>query len=169
MNIIKDILDFLRQFWPFEIVYAYQRGVRFWCGKDTAELQPGLYMFVPFFGHIETVNVKTDTLQIQNQNLTTRDGTGISVSANMTYQVVDARAAYVNVQAFVNNIADECRTALATRIRDHDYADLLAEQDDLEAECLETINAAAGEWGVEVIHVGLADFIRTKNLSLTKL
>lgn len=169
MSWVQVVLDFLRQFWPFEIVYSYQKGVRFWCGHDTAELDPGLYMFVPFFGHIETVNVKPDILRLSNQNLTTRDGLGVSCDLTVAYEIFDARAAHVAVQQVVDNLADEARAALAIGVRTHTYDEILTDQHATEAHMLEAVNATAEEWGVIVSRVSLVDFIRTKNLSFSKL
>src|SRR5690348_1688464 len=103
MGWLQPILDFLRQFWPFQIVHSYELGIRFWCGNDTKELDPGLYMFVPFFGSIETMHVRPDVIWLANQDLTTQDGVGITLSATLLYEIDDARAAFVNVQNVTDN------------------------------------------------------------------
>lgn len=169
MNFISTILDFLRQFWPFEVIYSYQKGVRFWCGHDTAELEPGLYLFLPFFGHIEAVNVKPDILRLSNQNLTTADNLGVSCDVTLAYEIFDARASHVNVQQVIDNLADEARAALAAVVRVKSYADLLGMQADAETAMCKAINETASDWGITVTRVALVDFIRTKNLSFSKL
>lgn len=169
MNFIKDILDFLRQFWPFEIVHSYERGVRFWLGEDVALLEPGLYMFVPFFGSIHTVAVVQDYIRLGNQNLTTKDGKTLLVSSNVRYEVTDARAAFVGVQEFPVSLADAARQHLSSAIREYDYADLLAKQSDLERDTKNAINKVSTKWGVKVTNVGLADFISTRSFSLANV
>lgn len=166
MNIVQAILDWLRQFWPFCIVYSYQRGVRFWLGRDVALLEPGLYMYVPFFGHIETVTVVQDYVRLGNQNLTTKDGKPLLVSCNIRYEVTDARAAFTQVQEFVASLSDAARQAFSSAVRDYEYADLLAKQADLERDCKTAINKVTQKWGVKVTNVGLADFILTRSFSL---
>lgn len=169
MSWVQVVLDFLRQFWPFEIVYSYQQGVRFWCGHDRKKLAPGLYMFVPFFGKIEVMDVKTDVIRLQNQNLTTLDGQPVSVSANVTYHIDDARKAFTNVQQIIDNLADECRTGLARGVRDYEYDELLTAQGEMEEDVAQAIQEAAEEWGVTIHRVTLVDFVKTKNISLTRL
>lgn len=169
MTFVQAILDFLRQFWPFQIVYSYQRGVRFWLGRDVATLEPGLYMFLPFFGHIENVTVVRDYIRLGNQNLTTRDGKPLLVSCNVRYEVTDARAAFTLVQEFPVSLGDAARQYLSSTIRDYDYAELLAAQSNLERECKNAINKESTKWGVRVTNVGLADFISTRSFSLANV
>lgn len=169
MGWLQPIFDFLRQFWPFEIVYSYEQGVRFWCGNDTKELEPGLYMFVPFFGAIEKMNVRPDVLRLANQDITTKDGVGITVSANMLYEIHDARAAYVNVQNVTDNIMDACRTAISQEVRRHTYAELVADQEVVENAVADRVADAAADWGVQIHRVNFADFIKTRALSLVRL
>jgi regulator of protease activity HflC (stomatin/prohibitin superfamily) len=112
--------------------------------------------------------VKPDIVRLENQDLTTKDGVGVSVSANVLYEIFDARASFVAVQHTVASLCDECRSQLSHRIRDYNYEELLHDQSDLEEKCAISINAKAEEWGITIIRVSLADFIRTKHLSLTK-
>jgi regulator of protease activity HflC (stomatin/prohibitin superfamily) len=166
MNIVQAILDFLRQFWPMEIVHSYERGVRFWLGRDVALLEPGLHWFLPFFGSIHTVAVVQDYIRLGNQNLTTRDGKPLLVSCNIRYEVTDARAAFVGVQEFPVSLGDAARQHLSSAIREYDYADLLSKQSDLERDTKSAINKVSTKWGVRVTNVGLADFILTRSFSL---
>lgn len=168
MGWLQPIIDFLRQFWPFEIVYSYQRGVRFWCGVDKAELDSGLYMFCPFFGKIEVIDSQPDVMRLANQDLTTKDGVPVSVSLNVLYEIHDARAAFVKVQKVTDNIADECRAGVAAAVRDCTFPELLARQGEIENEIADNVAKVAGEWGVQIHRVNFADFIRTRALSLTR-
>jgi regulator of protease activity HflC (stomatin/prohibitin superfamily) len=169
MSWIQVVLDWLRQFWPFEVIYSYQRGVRFWLGRDVGLLEPGLHMVVPFFGHIEAVAIKPDLVRLGNQNCTTKDGKTILVAANILYHVADARAAFCNVQEFSASIADAARVFLASQIREYDLAELLESQADLEEGCAEDINEAAKDWGIVVSRVGLCDFTPTRSFALANV
>ena len=168
MGWLQPIIDFLRQFWPFEIVYSYQRGVRFWCGTDKAELDSGLYMFLPFFGRIEVIDSQPDVMRLTNQDLTTRDGASVSVAVNVLYEIHDARAAFVKVQKVTDNIADECRAAVADAVRRYEFGELLAKQAQIENTIADSVAEVAGEWGVQVHRVNFADFIKTRAFSLTR-
>jgi regulator of protease activity HflC (stomatin/prohibitin superfamily) len=165
---VQAIFDFIRQFFPFEIVWSYQRGIRFWLGVDRKELPPGLYMFLPFFGHIETVNVMPDVMKLWKFTPTTKDGVALTVSANIRYEITDARAAFCAVQDYKDNLGDECRTHLAARIRDCTYQELLEDQKKIERLSKDTMTTAVKDYGVRILRVGIVDFVKTKNLSLTQ-
>lgn len=169
MNVIATLLDWLRQFWPFVIVHSYERGVRFWLGRDVALLEPGLHAYVPFFGSIHAVSVVQDYIRLGNQNLTTRDGKPLLVSCNVRYEVTDLRAAFTQVQEFPVSLADAARQALTAAIREYDYADLLPKQSELERDIKKKVNAVSKDWGVRVLNVGLADFISTRSFSLANV
>jgi regulator of protease activity HflC (stomatin/prohibitin superfamily) len=169
MNVLQVLLDWLRQFWPMEIVYSYQKGVRFWLGRDVALLEPGLHWYVPFFGHIEQVTVVPDIIRLGNQNLTTRDGKTLLVAANIRYEVTDARAAFCNVQEFATTLSDAARVFLASSIREYELAELLSKQSDLERDCKNAINRTSRAWGIRVVNVGLADFVVTRSFSLANV
>lgn len=169
MSWVQVIFDFLARFWPFQIVYSYQKGVRFWCGTDTAELEPGLYAFIPGLGHIECINVVQDIIRLENQNLTTKDGYAVIISANVVYEIFDARLSFCSVQHLASSLADECRSQISHRLREYDYTALLSGQGVVEEASRAAIDAVAEEWGVSISRVSFADFSKTKVLSLAKI
>lgn len=167
---VEAILGFLRQFWPFVIVYHFERGVRYWRGRIVGgNLEPDWYWCIPFFMHIETVPVKPDIMKLWKIALTTQDGVGLIISANVKYEVVDAMAAWNNVQDYKDNLADECRTHLSKRIRDLKYDELLADQPKLERSCKDTMTTAVKDYGVVILRVGITDFVKTRNFSLVNM
>lgn len=169
MNWFSAIIDFLTRFWPFEVVYSYQRGIRFWLGTDTKELGPGLYMFIPYFGHIEVVNVAPDVLKLFDQNVTTKDGVGVMISANVLYTVVDPRASFINVHDLHHSLGDAFRRHIAKRVREWTWDELYANQTELERSIKRTMTNSVKDWGVRVDDAGFTCFIKTKNFSLVNL
>lgn len=178
MNWFQAIIDFLGKFWPLEVIYSWQRGVRFWFGNPVKILDGrgklfgfiptgGLYAFLPFAGHIEVVNVAPDVLRLFDQNVTTKDGVGVMMAANVAYRIVDPLKATTEVQYLHNNLGDACRRHLAKRVRDRDWSELQEDQSKLEKSCRDTMTTHVKAWGVEIDDVGFVCFIRTKNISLT--
>lgn len=169
MSWIQFLFDFLRQFFPFEIVYDYQSGVRFWCGHAKKELSPGLYMFVPFFGSIYIEQVKPDIIRLYKQNVTTKDGVGLMVSANVRYEIVDLLKCVINVQDHKDNLSDEARTAIARVVREKTYQELLEQQKPIETEIRSTMAAVVNDWGIKVHRVSVADFIKSRSIALANI
>lgn len=178
MSWVQAVIDFLRQFWPFEIVWEYQLGIRYWRGRvvrtdrwwlSGGNLPPGIYMFVPFFGHIEPINVKPDILRLYNMNITTSDDKSLRVRANVRWEIFDAILFWNEVQDGKDNLGDESRTNIPRVMRKRAYLELLADQDKVEREAKNEINEVAKQWGIKVRRVGLTDFIKTKDISVAQV
>jgi len=175
---VQAIIEFLRQFWPFEIIWEYQLGIRYWRGRVVREdrwycrggnLQPGLYMFVPFFGHIEPINTKPDILKLWAMNITTADDKQLRVRANVRYEIFDAILWWNEIQDGKDNLGDECRTHISNVMRKREYIPLLGDQDKVEREARSAINEVAKTFGARVKRVGITDFIKTKDISLASV
>lgn len=174
MSWIQALLEFLRPFFPFVIVMHFERGCRYWRGQIVegrfgGNLEPNWYWCIPFFMHIETVPVKPDILKSFNMNITTADDKSIRVRANVRFEIFDAVRAWNEVQDYKDNLGDECRTHIARVMRKREYLDLLADQDRVEREAKNEINAVVKEWGIKILRVGITDFTRTRDISLANV
>lgn len=145
---------------------SYERGVRFWLGKDTKELSAGLYAFVPWFGSIEVVSVVPDVMDLGVHSVTTKDDKTITFSANVAYEIVDARAMWTKVQDFERSLARLAEGHMATRIREWTYAELIEQQKELERSLKGTLTTRASEWGVTILAVFLTDLVQARQYRL---
>lgn len=178
MNWFSAVIEFIERFWFLEKVMHFERGVPYlfgqllekeswWCYGG--ELQPRVYVKVPWFMEIHMVPVKADILKLWNLNITTTDDVSLRFRANIRYEIFDAVKAWNEVQEYKDNLADECRTNLASAMRNMDYADLLKGQLGIEKDAKSAINKAVKEWGIRVIRVGVTDFIKTTDISLANV
>ena len=177
-NFVQAIIDFAARFWPFEKVMWYERGVPYafgrlmeretwWCYGG--QLEPRIYVVFPWFMEIHTVPVKPDILKLFNMNITTADDKPLRVRANVRYEIFDAVKAWNEIQDFKDNLGDECRTNISRVMRKREFLSLLADQDKIEREAKNEINAVVKDWGVKVLRVGIVDFVRTKDISLAQV
>jgi len=143
--------------------------VRFWCGHAKKELAPGLYMFVPYFGSIYTEQVKPDIIRLYKQNITTSDGVGLMLSANVRYEIVSLLKCVINVQDHKDNLSDEARTAMARVVREKTYSELLSQQKAIETEIRSAMAAVVNDWGVKVWRVSIVDLIKSRSIALANI
>lgn len=165
-NVLAYIFDRLYLLWPFRIVHSYQQGVRFWLGRDVAELQPGFYMVCPFLGSIEMVDVAQDVINLPVNSVTTQDGRSISFSANIVFEIASARKKYVKVQDFATSLDALASGHLAACVRGQLWETLSAEQDSLEAEIKKRLQKAVRKWGVSIVAVHLTDMVEARQYRL---
>src|SRR5438477_989966 len=79
------------------VVQQYERGVIFVLGRLTGAKGPGLFWIVPFISRMEKVDLRVVTLNVQPQEVITRDNITIRVTAVIYFYVVDSIAAVINV------------------------------------------------------------------------
>lgn len=151
---------------PFRVVRSYQRGVRFRLGRDIALLSPGWWWFFPVVESIEVVDVAPCVMNLPTQSVTTCDGRALSFSANIEYEIVNARKMYVRVQHLDTSLSASAMGFLAETVRAQPWDALVAGQLALEGELRRTITKQARRWGVRIRRVHLTDFVTTRALRL---
>lgn len=166
MNWLEVLFSWFNYLWPLRVVRSYQQGVRFWWGRDTKELGPGVYAFLPFFGDIEIVTVVPDVLDMGVHSITTTDNRKVTFSANIAYEIVSARLMWTKVQDFETSLQRIAEGHLATKIRDWSYDDLITGQKELERSLRGTLETRAKKWGVLVIDVWITDLVECKQFRL---
>lgn len=161
-TLVEIISNNLLALLPLKIVRSYERGVKFRLGKDIALLGPGLYFFIPFLEDIETVNVVPEVINLPTQTVMTADGRTVSFSANIEYEIHDARAMFCGVQDFQHSLANLAMNHLAARIREWQFTELVDFQKDLERSLKDTLTTRVKKWGVTILSVGMTDLAVTK-------
>lgn len=165
-NFLAYIFDKLYLLWPFRIVNSYQQGVRFWLGRDTAELTEGFYAVCPFLGSIEIVDVAEDVINLPVNSITTLDGKAATFSANLAFKIAHARKKFVCVQDFSNSLDALASGYLSASIRGQRWEDLLANQGELEDDVQAKLNAAVKKWGVRITAVHITDMVEARQYRL---
>jgi regulator of protease activity HflC (stomatin/prohibitin superfamily) len=165
---------FLSELQPIRIVRSYEQGVYFRNGQISRwrrwspemALHGGVYAIVPFFDAIETVNCQEDALDLPIQSITTTDGKQVSLSANVIYRVTDAVLWYTAVRDFDENIQRLATRHIMSKVRDWSWADLCAEQKELEKSLRGTLGTKAARWGVEVLDCGFDTLVQARQYRL---
>lgn len=99
-------------------------------------------------------------------SITTKDDQTVTFSANVAYEITDARLMYTKVQDFSLSLARLAEGHLATKIRDQDYNDLIAGQKKLEESLERTLTTKARGWGVTISDVWITDLVKSRQYRL---
>ena len=135
-------------------------------GRYTRTLTPGLHFLVPLIEGVgRKVNMMETVLDIDSQEVITRDNATVRADAVAFYQVVDAAmAAYEvrNLELALNNLS---MTNIRSVIGAIDLDDALSNRDVINSKLLAVIDEASNPWGVKVTRVEIKDLAPPKDIT----
>jgi regulator of protease activity HflC (stomatin/prohibitin superfamily) len=135
------------------IAQQYQRAVVFRLGKLQALRGPGLYWIIPVIEWQNTVDLRTVTASVDQQETITKDNVPVKVTAVIWYAVTDPTKSVVEVRNVDGAVIQVALTSLRNIIGRHTLDDVLKEQEKLGLDMRLTIDAATEPWGVKVSRV----------------
>lgn len=149
--------------WPFREINAWQEGVWLVCGRYWKTVRAGVYPIVPWFMHIEPVNIAEAIVGTGRQDITLRDGSVLSFVSAAKVRVVDARAAVCDVDSFRETTQELLASVLAQALADAEpsrFDPARGKRDRLLAEITALVNVESANYGVLVSDVRFTSFVR---------
>ena len=127
-------------------------------GKFHSILQPGLQALVPGMHRVRYVfSLKEEALTVPSQSAITRDNVNISIDGVLYVKIVDAYKAAYGVDDPHFAITQLAQTTMRTEIGKLSLDKTFEERDNLNAAIIETINAAAADWGIKCLRYEIRD------------
>src|SRR5256886_14905425 len=90
----------------------YERGVIFRLGKLLSAKGPGLIFLIPVVDRMVRMDVRVVTINVERQEVMTRDNVPVTVDAVVYFRVVDPQAAVVKVENFLKATSLIAQTTL---------------------------------------------------------
>ncbi|MBV9039658.1 MAG: slipin family protein [Acidimicrobiia bacterium] len=140
-----------------KVVKEYERGVVFRLGRVVGARGPGLIVLVPLIERMTKVNLQTITLDLEPQDVITKDNVTISVNAVLYFRVVDPLKAVVAIQDYffaTNRIAEG---TLRSTLGQHELDELLSHRDRINDQLQQQIDLLTEAWGIKVVSVEVKD------------
>jgi regulator of protease activity HflC (stomatin/prohibitin superfamily) len=113
----------------FRIAQEYQKAVVFRLGRLVGARGPGLYYLVPFIEWQRMLDLRTVTVDIEQQETITRDSVTIKVNAVLWYRIKDPLKAVMEVEDYRNAVYAMALTGLRNIIGQHMLDEVLKERD----------------------------------------
>lgn len=136
-------------------VYVVER-----LGQFYKVLQPGLHLIIPFMDYVrKRISMKQQILDIQPQNVITKDNVKISVDNVIFYQVLNAKDAVYNIENYVSGIMYSTITNMRNIIGDMTLDEVLAGRDKINAKLLSIIDAITDAYGIKILSVEIKNIV----------
>ncbi|MEM0977662.1 MAG: SPFH domain-containing protein [Pseudomonadota bacterium] len=127
-------------------------------GRYTRTLIPGLGFLIPFVDKVGAkINMMETVLDIDQQEVITKDNAMVMTDAVTFYQVVDAARAAYEVRDLHRALSNLSMTNIRAVIGSMDLDESLSHRDVINAKLLQVIDEAASPWGVKVTRVEIKD------------
>ncbi len=135
-------------------------------GRFTRTLEPGLSFLVPLMDRIgKKINMMETVLDIEEQEVITKDNAMVVADAIAFYQVVDAAKAAYEVRNLEQALRNISQTNIRAVIGSMDLDEALSNRDAINHRLLSVIDAASSPWGVKVTRVEIRDLAPPPDIS----
>ena len=123
-------------------------------GKYKEVLDPGLRFVVPFIDNIaQRVDMRETVIDIEPQEVITKDNVAVSVDAVIYYAVTDPKGVRYEVANFRFAMSKLAQTNLRNIIGDMSLDETLTARDKINTSLRMTLDEATDKWGVKVVRV----------------
>jgi regulator of protease activity HflC (stomatin/prohibitin superfamily) len=151
--LIPAIIVLFVLFNSFRITREYERGVVFMLGRLWKVKGPGLILIIPLIQQMVRVDLRTRVLDVEPQDVISRDNVSVRVSAVVYYRVIDPEKAIVQVEYFSEATSQLAQTTLRSVLGQHDLDEMLSERTKLNSDIQQILDEQTDAWGVKVANV----------------
>jgi regulator of protease activity HflC (stomatin/prohibitin superfamily) len=137
------------------ILNEYERGVIFRLGRVIKAKGPGLIILIPVIDKIVKVSLRLVAMDVDPQDVITRDNVSVKVNAVIYFRVIDPIKAIIEVENYTYAMSQLAQTTLRSVCGQAELDELLAEREKINTELQEILDTHTDPWGIKVATVEL--------------
>ena len=137
------------------ILNEYERGVIFRLGRVIDAKGPGLIILIPIVDKIVKVSLRLVAMDVDPQDVITRDNVSVKVNAVIYFRVIDPIKAIIEVENYTYAMSQLAQTTLRSVCGQAELDELLSEREKINTELQEILDTHTDPWGIKVATVEL--------------
>ncbi|MCJ7774390.1 MAG: slipin family protein [Desulfobacterales bacterium] len=138
-----------------KILNEYERGVIFRLGRVIAAKGPGLIILIPIIDKIVKVSLRLVAMDVDPQDVITRDNVSVKVNAVIYFRVIDPVKAIIEVENYSYAMSQLAQTTLRSVCGQAELDELLSAREKINNELQEILDTHTDPWGIKVATVEL--------------
>ncbi|MFW7381217.1 MAG: slipin family protein [Oligoflexus sp.] len=137
------------------VIPEYERAIVFRFGRVLPQPKgPGIVFLIPFVDKVEArVSIRTVTMDIDPQDVITRDNISLKVNAVLYFKVIDTMKAVINVENFLYATSQLAQTHLRSVLGEHSLDELLTAREKINVQLQAILDQNTDPWGIKVTSV----------------
>jgi regulator of protease activity HflC (stomatin/prohibitin superfamily) len=153
--VVVVMLVFLFLYSAIKILNEYERGVIFRLGRVIDAKGPGLILLIPVIDRMVKVSMRLVVMDVDPQDVITRDNVSVKVNAVIYFRVVNAVKAIVEVENYAYAMSQLAQTTLRSVCGQAELDELLAAREKINTQLQEILDTHTDPWGIKVAQVEL--------------
>ena len=145
-----------------KILDEWDRGVVLRFGKYVGVRGPGLIILIPGVERMIRISTRTHTMDIQPQDVITKDNVSLKVNAVIYFRVIKPEDAVMAVEDYYFATSQLAQTTLRSVLGQYSLDDLLSSRDKINHSLQEILDSSTEPWGVKV------SVVEVKHIDLPK-
>jgi len=137
------------------ILNEYERGVIFRLGRVIKAKGPGLIVLIPVIDKMIKVSLRLVAMDVDPQDVITRDNVSVKVNAVIYFRVIDPTKAIIEVENYSYAMAQLAQTTLRSVCGQAELDELLSEREKINDKLQEILDTHTDPWGIKVATVEL--------------
>ena len=143
-------------------VYVVER-----LGQFYRVLPPGLHIMIPFMDFVrKKISMKQQILDIEPQNVITKDNVKIQADNVIFYQVLNAKDAVYNIENYVYGIMYSTITNMRNIIGDMSLDEVLAGRDKINMKLLDIVDSITDAYGIKILSVEIKNIVPPQEIQI---
>jgi regulator of protease activity HflC (stomatin/prohibitin superfamily) len=141
------------------IIYEYQKALKYSKGRYVETLGPGSYWIASAFSAIVPVDVRSEFITIQGQDVLSADGVTLKISLAAEFQVADANLAVNKTANFRGSLYLILQMALREIVGKEKIEVLLESRAGIGGKLMEVAQGKTAEMGLKLISADVKDIM----------
>lgn len=139
------------------IAQEYERAIIFRLGRFKTVKGPGLYWIIPLIDRQQKVDIRTKTVDLEQQETITKDSVTIKVNAVLWFKIINPENAIIKVADYNKAVYQFSVTALRNIIGQHSLDEVLREREQINGTLQKIVDTTTEPWGIKIEMVEMKD------------